>query len=58
MIQVKNLRKEFGSKVPGQDGPFKVEKGEVLGFPGPHGPGQSTTLTQHLIYRALTTHGL
>lgn len=44
MIQVKDLRKEFGSKVAVDGVTFNVEKGEVLGFLGPNGAGKSTTM--------------
>jgi len=44
MIQVKDLRKTFGSKVAVDGVTFKVEKGEVLGFLGPNGAGKSTTM--------------
>jgi ABC-2 type transport system ATP-binding protein len=44
MIQVENLRKEFGSKVAVDNVTFSVEKGQVLGFLGPNGAGKSTTM--------------
>lgn len=44
MIQVKDLKKVFGSKVAVDGVTFKVEKGEVLGFLGPNGAGKSTTM--------------
>ncbi|MBL9113793.1 MAG: ATP-binding cassette domain-containing protein [Verrucomicrobiaceae bacterium] len=44
MIQVENLRKEFGSKVAVNGVSFSVEKGQVLGFLGPNGAGKSTTM--------------
>jgi ABC-2 type transport system ATP-binding protein len=44
MIQVKDLRKEFGAKVAVDGVTFTVQKGEVLGFLGPNGAGKSTTM--------------
>lgn len=44
MIQVDNLRKEFGAKVAVDGVTFSVQKGEVLGFLGPNGAGKSTTM--------------
>jgi ABC-2 type transport system ATP-binding protein len=44
MIQVQNLRKEFGPKVAVNGVSFTVEKGEVLGFLGPNGAGKSTSM--------------
>lgn len=44
MIEVKNLRKEFGPKIAVDGISFEVNKGEVLGFLGPNGAGKSTTM--------------
>lgn len=44
MIQVENLRKEFGTKIAVDGVSFSVEKGEVLGFLGPNGAGKSTSM--------------
>jgi ABC-2 type transport system ATP-binding protein len=44
MIQVKDLRKEFGTKVAVDGVTFSVQKGEVLGFLGPNGAGKSTSM--------------
>ena len=44
MIQVENLRKEFGTKIAVDGVSFSVAKGEVLGFLGPNGAGKSTSM--------------
>ena len=44
MITVRNLKKNFGSKIAVNGVSFSVEKGEVLGFLGPNGAGKSTTM--------------
>lgn len=44
MIEVKNLKKSFGSTRAVDDISFVVNKGEVLGFLGPNGAGKSTTM--------------
>ncbi|MFW5857937.1 MAG: ATP-binding cassette domain-containing protein, partial [Planctomycetota bacterium] len=44
MIEVKELRKAFGSIVAVDGISFAVGKGDVLGFLGPNGAGKSTTM--------------
>lgn len=44
MIEIKKLRKLFGSFAAVDDVSFTVGKGEVLGFLGPNGAGKSTTM--------------
>ena len=44
MVEIKNLRKTFGSIVAVDGVSFSVGKGEVLGFLGPNGAGKSTTM--------------
>lgn len=44
MIEVRELKKWFGSKAAVQGVSFTVAKGEVLGFLGPNGAGKSTTM--------------
>ncbi len=44
MVEIKNLRKMFGSIVAVDGVSFTVGKGEVLGFLGPNGAGKSTTM--------------
>ncbi|MEN8219022.1 MAG: ABC transporter ATP-binding protein [Pseudomonadota bacterium] len=44
MVEIKNLRKQFGSLTAVDDISFQVSQGEVLGFLGPNGAGKSTTM--------------
>jgi ABC-2 type transport system ATP-binding protein len=44
MIEVENLRKEYGDKVAVEDLSFTVPDGTVTGFLGPNGAGKSTTM--------------
>ena len=44
LIEVKNLRRHFGSIVAVDGISFALRRGEVLGFLGPNGAGKSTTM--------------
>ncbi len=44
MLEVKDLRKRFGSFEAVKGISFSVSKGDVLGFLGPNGAGKSTTM--------------
>jgi ABC-2 type transport system ATP-binding protein len=44
LIEVKSLRKRFGSVLAVDGVTFDVARGEVLGFLGPNGAGKSTTM--------------
>lgn len=44
LIDVRDLKKEFGSHLAVNDISFRVNRGEVLGFLGPNGAGKSTTM--------------
>ncbi|MAI42971.1 MAG: ABC transporter ATP-binding protein [Candidatus Azotimanducaceae bacterium] len=44
MIEITELRKQFGDLVAVDGLSFSVEAGEVLGFLGPNGAGKSTTM--------------
>jgi len=44
IVDVKNLRKEYGPLVAVKDVNFSVERGQVLGLIGPNGAGKTTLL--------------
>lgn len=44
IIEVKHLKKYYGSNVGVEDVSFKINKGEIYGFIGPNGAGKSTTI--------------
>ena len=44
MIETRGLTRYFGGKAAVEDLDFRVEPGEILGFPGPNGAGKSTTV--------------
>ena len=44
VVEIKNLRKQFGPLLAVDDISFQVRQGEVLGFLGPNGAGKSTTM--------------
>jgi len=44
IIEIKNLRKFFGSKMVLKGINLKVDKGEIIGYIGPNGAGKSTTV--------------
>lgn len=55
MIEVKNLSKQYGTKIALNDVNFSVNDGEILGFLGPNGAGKSTTMNIITGYISSTT---
>ena len=45
MLDVRNLRKSFGSLVAVSDVSFSVRQGQILGLLGPNGAGKTTTVS-------------
>jgi ABC-2 type transport system ATP-binding protein len=44
IIEIRNLRKSYGSVVAAEDISFQVHPGEIFGLLGPNGAGKTTTL--------------
>lgn len=44
MIEIKNLKKDYGGHLAVNDISFTINDGEILGFLGPNGAGKSTTM--------------
>lgn len=55
MIEVKNLTKQYGSKLAVNNISFSVNEGEILGFLGPNGAGKSTTMNMLTGYISSTS---
>src|SRR3989442_8220110 len=45
MLDIKNLRKSFGTLVAVDDVSFSLEKGQLVGLLGPNGAGKTTTVS-------------
>ena len=48
IIEVSNLRKNYGKKEAVKDLNFKINKGEIIGLLGPNGCGKTTTIAMIL----------
>jgi ABC-2 type transport system ATP-binding protein len=54
-LEIKGLRKVFGTKVAVEDLTLNVERGEVFGFLGPNGAGKTTSVKMLLGLTAPTS---
>ena len=48
IIEVNNLRKNYGKKEAVKNLNFKINKGEIIGLLGPNGCGKTTTIAMIL----------
>jgi len=55
LLEVKNLRKRYGSLAAVDDVSFSIAQGEVLGLLGPNGAGKTTTI--HMLLGLITPSG-
>ena len=44
LVEVKNLKKKYGSKEAVKGISFNIKKNEILGLLGPNGSGKTTTI--------------
>jgi len=50
LVELKNIKKNYGSKEAVKDLSFQIKENEVLGLLGPNGCGKTTTIGMMLGY--------